>query len=229
MGFSLDRVVPWGRSFSEYQRMFALTERDKNLRILGCADGPSSFNAEAADEQMEVVSIDPIYRFTSAEIRHRIDVTYPVLMEQTREHFALFNWNEFGTVEGLGRARMKSMNRFLEHYDASKESERYLPAELPSLSFQDRFFDLALCSHFLFLYSDHLDLNFHIASIVEMCRVASEARVFPLITLEGAPSPHLRPVTEALQRDGFVTKTETVSYEFQQGGNEMMRIWPKCR
>jgi hypothetical protein len=26
--FTLDRVVPWGRSFDEYQRMFALTEAD---------------------------------------------------------------------------------------------------------------------------------------------------------------------------------------------------------
>ena len=44
--FTLDKVVPWGRSFDEYQRMFALTENDLGLKIVGCGDGPANFNAE---------------------------------------------------------------------------------------------------------------------------------------------------------------------------------------
>jgi len=32
--FILDRVVPWGRSFEEYRRMFALSDADLQLRIL---------------------------------------------------------------------------------------------------------------------------------------------------------------------------------------------------
>ena len=44
--FSLEKVVPWGRSFAEYIRMFSLTEEDLEKRILGCGDGPASFNAE---------------------------------------------------------------------------------------------------------------------------------------------------------------------------------------
>jgi hypothetical protein len=47
MAFTLDQVVPWGRSFDEYRRMFALSDDDLGLRILGCADGPASFNGEA--------------------------------------------------------------------------------------------------------------------------------------------------------------------------------------
>jgi hypothetical protein len=39
--FTLDQVVPWGRSFDEYQRMFALTGADLGL-ILGCGDGPAA-------------------------------------------------------------------------------------------------------------------------------------------------------------------------------------------
>jgi len=45
--FTLDQVVPWGRSFDEYRRMFALTDAELGLRIIGCGDGPASFNAEA--------------------------------------------------------------------------------------------------------------------------------------------------------------------------------------
>ena len=45
MPFTLDQIVPWGRSFDEYVKMFALTEADLEKRILGCGDGPASFNA----------------------------------------------------------------------------------------------------------------------------------------------------------------------------------------
>ena len=86
MAFSLDRVVPWGRSFAEYRQMFALTEEDLKLRILGCADGPASFNAEATTCGIEVVSVDPIYGYSRSEIRSRIDGTYPEMMERTREN-----------------------------------------------------------------------------------------------------------------------------------------------
>ncbi len=45
--FTLDHVVPWGRSFEEYRAMFAIDDRDLDGGILGCGDGPASFNAEA--------------------------------------------------------------------------------------------------------------------------------------------------------------------------------------
>jgi hypothetical protein len=61
--FTLEHVVPWGRSFDEYRRMFALTEEDLRLRILGCGDGPASFNAEATRRGTRMISCDPIYRY----------------------------------------------------------------------------------------------------------------------------------------------------------------------
>jgi hypothetical protein len=39
--FTLETVVPWGRSFDEYRRMFALSDDALQGRILGCADGPA--------------------------------------------------------------------------------------------------------------------------------------------------------------------------------------------
>ena len=44
---------------------------------------------------------------------------------------------------------------------------------------------MALCSHLLFLYSDHLDAAFHRAAIRDLCRVAGEVRIFPLLALGG--------------------------------------------
>jgi len=42
----LTEVVPWGRTFAEYQLMFGLSQADLEAQILGCGDGPASFNAE---------------------------------------------------------------------------------------------------------------------------------------------------------------------------------------
>ena len=54
------------------------------------------------------------------------------------------------------------------------KAKRYVYNELPKLSFKDNSFDLVLSSHFLFLYSEHLSLQFHIDSILEMCRVSTK-------------------------------------------------------
>jgi len=40
--------------------MFALTEDDRERAILGCADGPASFNAEATALDWHVTSADPL-------------------------------------------------------------------------------------------------------------------------------------------------------------------------
>ena len=78
----LANVVPWGRSFEEYQAMFGLSENDLNKRILGCGDGPASFNVEATERGCQVVSCDPVYQFQVDEIRRRIDVTCPLSLIQ---------------------------------------------------------------------------------------------------------------------------------------------------
>jgi hypothetical protein len=42
--------------------MFVLSDADLGLRILSCADGPASFNAESTRRGTAVVSMDPLYR-----------------------------------------------------------------------------------------------------------------------------------------------------------------------
>src|SRR3954471_15078999 len=116
--FTLEQVVPWGRSFDEYCRMFALSERDLGLRILGCGDGPASFNAEATRRGSRVVSCDPIYRFDVGQLQQRIGETYDEIIEQTRRNSHEFVWgNGIATVEELGRVRMAAMETFLVDFD----------------------------------------------------------------------------------------------------------------
>jgi uncharacterized small protein (DUF1192 family) len=222
--FTLDHVVPWGRSFDEYRRMFDLTEDDLRASIVGCGDGPASFNAEATGRGSRVISCDPIYRYGVDELRHRIAVTYDEILEQTRRHADAFVWTTIHSVDELGRVRMAAMNDFLDDYPAGRGAGRYIDAELPNLPFADLSFDLALSSHFLFLYSTQLGEAFHRAAIAEMCRVATEVRIFPLLALGATPSPLVEPVVDGLRAHGLVVSLDDVPYEFQRGGNRMMRI-----
>ena len=222
--FTLDRVVPWGRSFEEYQRMFALTDDDLAQKILGCADGPASFNAEATRRGSTVISCDPVYRYDAEQLRARIAATHDEILEQTRQNAHEFVWTTIRSVDELGDVRMTAMNAFLADYPSGRAEGRYVDAELPSLPFADRSFDLALCSHFLFLYSAQLDETFHRQAIEEMCRVAGEVRIFPLLTLGATQSPHVEPMSHHFRADGFTVSIEDVEYEFQRGGNQMMRI-----
>ena len=222
--FTLDRVVPWGRSFDEYQRMFALTERDLGLRIVGCGDGPASFNAEATRRGMRVTSCDPIYRWDADQIRQRITVTYDEILEQTRGNADEFVWTHIRSIDELGRVRMAAMTAFLADFGVGKAEGRYIDAELPTLPLTDDSFDLALSSHFLFLYTTQLGEAFHRAALRDMCRVAREVRIFPLLALGGQRSPFVESVADELGDSTFAVSIEDVPYEFQRGGNQMMRI-----
>ena len=224
MPITYDRVVPWGRSFDEYVRMFSLTERDLTRKILGCGDGPASFNKTMRERGNPAVSIDPIYQFSAAQIRQRIDETYQKVMEQTRQNVEKFLWTTIPSLKELGRIRMSAMQDFLGDYDAGIAEGRYCFAELPSLSFADGAFDLALSSHFLFLYSDNLSEDFHREAIAEMLRVAREVRIFPLLDLNANISRYVEPMAAHFSVNGFQVEILDVDYEFQRGGNQMMKL-----
>jgi hypothetical protein len=222
--FTLDQVVPWGRSFDEYRRMFALTDVDLQSRILGCGDGPASFNTQATRAGTDVVSVDPLYRYDGSQIRERIAATCDQVLGQTRENAGEFVWDTIASVEQLGTVRMAAMDAFLDDYDAGRQQGRYVEAELPTLPFPDLSFDLAVCSHFLFLYTIQLTEAFHQEAVIELCRVAREVRLFPLLALGGRPSPYVDLVADSIRGRGYDVAIEVVPYEFQRGGNQMMRI-----
>ena len=204
--------------------MFGLDESDLGGRVLGCGDGPASFNAEMSAQGRAVVSIDPLYAVSAAGIERRIGETFDEVMEQMRRHPEEFVWTDVRSVAELGRRRMAAMRRFLGDYPKGRAEGRYLEASLPDLPFDDGAFDLALSSHLLFLYSGAFDLGFHIRSLEEMLRVAAEVRVFPLLQIGGAPSPYVGGVVDEFRSRGLDVRVEQVAYEFQRGGNRMLRL-----
>jgi SAM-dependent methyltransferase len=217
---SYENIVPWGRSYTEYVTMFNLTPYFLSKKVLGCGDGPAAFNSVGNAFGGNITSIDPIFSLSKKEIEKQIDKTFGEVIIQTKANMEKFNWDMFGNVEGLGKIRMKSMQQFLSDFEQGLEEGRYIAAELPKLPFENNIFDLALCSHFLFLYSDHLDLDFHLKAIAEMLRVASEVRIFPVVDLNANPSEHLEPIRNHFPNSELIK----VNYEFQKGGNQMLLI-----
>ncbi len=117
---------------------------------------------------------------------------------------------------------MAAMREFLADLEKGIAAGRYVAGSLPEVIFNDGSFDLALCGHLLFFYFYNLSLDFHIASIREMLRVAPEARIFPIVDLNGRKSRYIKPVLSVFKDCSIDIRK--VDYEFLAGGNEMMII-----
>lgn len=232
----LDKVVPFGRSLDEYVKMFSLNDRDLQSSILSVADGPASFNAEGTAKGYNIQSVDPLYEFEGAEIKDRFYAIRDNVIQQVGDSQDDYVWSYHSSPAALCQTRTEVTERFAADYGLGKQQGRYAIGELPHLSYADSTFELGLCSHFLFLYSQQLSTDFHIAAIDEMLRVCQKVRIFPLLSLMGEASPRLKPVVDHLKQIGYseYRKTdvetpllwaiETVDYELQKGGNQMLRI-----
>jgi hypothetical protein len=224
MAMKLEKVVPFGRSLDEYIKMFNLTDVDLKQRLLGVGDGPASFNAEATQLGYSVTSIDPIYQFSGVEILSRFHAVVDNIMDQIKASPDDWVWSYHHSPDDLRKNRVKAIHTFINDYETGKASGRYVIDALPHLTQLDQTYDLAVCSHFLFLYSEQFDYQFHLESIQAMLRVSREVRIFPILTLMRQRSPHLDPVMQTLAAQGHSLAIKKVPYELQKGGNEMLVI-----
>lgn len=225
MAIELDQIVPWGRSRQEYELMFRLTEADLSAGVLDCGGGPSSFTAEISANGYRVVSVDPLYVCPAAQIRARFEAIAEPMLAQVRATPENWTWSYHRDPDDLLATRRAAVERFLADYERGLSESRYVVGELPALPFKSGSFGLVVCSHLLFLYSELLSQAVHIEWARELCRVGSEVRIFPLLTLRGQRSPHLAAVQTALQAEGWTSEIVRVNYELQRGGNQMLRIF----
>ncbi len=218
----LDKIVPWGRNLSEYKNMFLLNEKEIiNYKILDVAGGPSSFNCEVNEKGGNVVSYDPLYMYSSQIIKPKINETAEIVLKEIEKNREKYNWINIKNPNELLRIRLEAMKKFLKHYEINPN--RYIYGELPIISFNNNSFDLVLCSHFLFLYSNILYLNFHIESINEMLRVGKEVRIFPIVDLNNKKYKYLEKIIEIFEKDYFIELKES-NYNFQKNAKEMLII-----
>lgn len=221
----LKDVVPWGRTMAEYKSMFSLNDTSLSGAVLGCGDGPASFNAQATRTGCNVTSIDPIYAFDKAAIAKRISNVRLEVMDQIRKNQADYIWKTIESPEQLEKIRLVAMEDFLSDFESGLEDGRYIPGGAPDLPFEDNEFDLALCSHFLFLYTNQLGYEKHLQCVQSLVRVATEVRIFPLSSVHNNEvSAHLKPIISELNKAKFTTEIVTVDYEFMRGATQMLVI-----
>ena len=216
MDFHYKDIVPWGRSFDEYLDMFNLSENDLARDIVGVGDGPASFNFWMPQRETPIVSVDPIYQYSEAELRQRIQETYEDVIAQARQNRDKFVWTKFSSVDELAEVRMQAMDEFCRDFERGKQQGRYIDASLPNLPFPDGHFDLVLSAHLLFFYSANRDLAFHLDAVRELLRIGAEVKIFPIVDVNSNPSPFLSPVIDELEKDGIICTVERVPYPFPE-------------
>lgn len=224
MNFHYRDIVPWGRSFEEYLGMFNLSEGDLTRDIVDVGGGPASFNALMHWRGTPIVSVDPIYQYSEAELCQRIQDTYDDIIAQAHQNQDKFVWTHISSVDELAEIRTQAMEAFCQDFENGKQHGRYIDASLPNLPFPDGHFDLVLSAHLLFFYSANRDLAFHLDAIWELLRIGTEVRIFPIVDVNSNPSPFLPPVVDTLERDNISCSIERVPYHFQKTGNEMLRL-----
>jgi hypothetical protein len=224
MVMKLEKVVPFGRSFTEYQQMFSLDQSDLNKKIIAIADGPASFNFEATEKGSQIISVDPIYQLEGEIIKQKFYAVVDDIINQIKATPDDWIWSYHHDPETLRKHRETVLELFLQDYEKGKQEKRYQYGILPQLNYPDQEFQLALCSHFLFLYSGHYDYEFHLNSIQEMLRISQEVRIFPLITMMLNYSPYLQNIIDHFTNLGYNVFIKKVAYQLQKGGDEMLQI-----
>jgi hypothetical protein len=225
-GLDLDRIAFIGRTAAEYMMMFGL---DKSVlekgSVLDCPAGPSSFTAEVHRAGFNVTACDILYDVPSKMLVSKGSEDISYVFERFDEVSHLYAWGYYKNKDTVISLRKKALELFAEDFIKGSNEGRYRYAELPRLPFSDNSFSLVLSSHFLFLYGDRLDLDFHKACLKEFLRVCSrEVRIFPLTGLDAKPYPPLPDVLDFLRSEDVGAEIREMPFEFQIGANKMLKL-----
>lgn len=213
----IDDVYPWGHTLADYRNIFQLADEDLSKELISFADGTASVNSELMQLGRTMVSVDPIYQFSTSDIEMRLNA---VLAQSERYQQRLTSEEQQQAIR-IADKSAKATRVFLADFDLGKRQQRYLAATLASaLPFEDDTFDIGVCAHFLLLY-DHYGIEFHLASIREMLRICGEIRIYPTINLSGQKSLVLNDVMDFFSAD-YTLDLVPVDYGFENMGNEML-------
>ena len=222
----LDSMLLWGNSLSDYQQMFALTADDLKKNILNFGAGLASFNAEMHALGHNVVSCDSVYDLSLDELRKSFEKEFQQMIDSVKTHQQCFVWDQIKTPEALEQARRQTTGLFLDDYTQGKQQGRYKVCHYPDLDqFVDQKFSLALASHAVFITNSDKPAEYLVEMLLSLSKIAHEVRVFPLLDAEAKISPLVGPVLLGLQQQGLGTEVREVDYQFQRGGNAMLRLW----
>lgn len=228
MGVHFEHIAFFGRRLKEYECFFNFSTRDYiGKSILDVAAGTASFASEASNLGVNVTAIDPCYALDPKEASVRAKDDFDMVMASIRDKQDYLVQTTFKSLDELAEMRWGATEKFLADYEAQYQSGRYQPETLPKLSFEDNAFDLVLCGHFLFLFSDRLDYAFHCDSLIELCRVARDVRLYPLVGIDNNEYPDLLKLQAELRKRGIESRTVDVDYAVIKGSGKAQQLTKK--
>lgn len=217
----------WIYNLEDYRRIFSLSDGDLKRKILDFPGGVSSFNAEMHALDHQVVSGDASYNLAEEEM---IDHAKQILAIHEnylhKKHHQLLSDDSEANVQKIIKNWRANMEKFIQDYPRGIKEKRYQVMKLPKLHAEDSKFELALCSDLLFHSQARAGYTPQ-QLIDELCRIALEVRVFPLLDETGQITPSLGPIMLALNQKNFGVEVREVPYTMRKGGNAMLRIWSR--
>lgn len=216
-------AASWIYDFSDYQQMYDLTQKDFSKSIFDFSAGIASFNAEATRRGMSVISMDAMYALSENEMRAQAQGFLQQTISQLKEAPERLKKPSETAVNEVIHLWEKTEKLFLDDYPMGRSQLRYQPMKMPKLIYETHQFDLALCTDFIFHHALSRETVNQVLN--ELCRVAEEVRIFPLLDNQGKMPKELGPLMLMLQQKNFGVEVRQVSYHTLSGGNAMLRIW----
>ncbi len=214
----------WIHGLEEYEQMFDLKEADYRKTILDFPGSVSAFNAQVYQKAHHVVSGDAIYNMSMDEMEHYAEQLYALNCKHLSENADAVLKKGVSALKPIFQMWKDNMEVFLADYLTGKKQSRYQHVLMPNLPYKNHEFQLALCSDYVF--NRHVQNNCTPDQVVsELCRVAEELRIFPLLTEQGEVSEWLGPLMLELQNRNHGIEIRQVPFENVKGGNAMLRVW----
>jgi len=227
-GYEQAGVAMTCRGYAEYEKMFALAELpDFRGPVLDVASGASSFTAEANARGITAQSADPLYEMSPDEIFGHGSREIELSTRKLTDVQDSFDWSYYGSPERHRAARERSLSRFAEDYRRYQAEGRYVTARLPHLPFENNKFSFVLCSHFLFLYHDQFDFEFHLQAIRELLRVCSpggQVRIYPLFSLQWDFYPHMERILYEVEKEEAAAQFLESKLPFIPGSDKLLSL-----
>lgn len=193
--YSLSNRPKVAFNIAEYEILFNLTPTDLTKKIIDFPSGLNSFTAEMVSKNLQVVACDPLY--ASDELQKFSDAMLKNALLPDRTLILKEFYTDF-TKEAGG------------HY--------YVGGNLPTLPFANHQFDLMLSSFFFFSPEATTENCWN--NLMEMLRVATEVRIYPLQN----STELLGPLMLKLQAASFGVEVRSIIFPKLPNAG-MLRVW----
>lgn len=219
-------LLLWGHNLNDYIKMFHLApEILTSKKIIEIGLGAGTFNLELTQLGGKIISYHPLYQLEKNALESLISKSFTCLVEKFLQRKNDFNWESVKNFDLWKNNREENIKAFFKDYAQGKQQKRYIPLESTNFSYDHFEFDYALCSHYFFSYNLDKSVEFHFEMLKNLCYIAKEVRIFPLLSSDGQLPELLGPLMHKLQNALIGLEILAVPYELQKQGNALLRLW----